>query len=118
MHNFDTLFLCKLTIPKLGRDHTRDPFEHFGKIVGVGVPHQGAHILHVHLLVLQQPFGLVHAEMREISGKVLIKTLFEQLAEIGVRVVHGPGGVLHGNFLHVIAADVIQNRGGHLGHPV
>lgn len=95
LHNFKILFLSKLTIAKLRWNHTRYPFEHFGKIVGIRVADQDAHVLHIHLPVLKQLLGLAHAEMGEVGGEILVKALLEQFAEIGVRVIHSPGRVLH-----------------------
>ena len=84
MHKKPVLFLCSLTIPVLGWYHSCYAFEHFCKIIGIIIPYLHTHILDADTPVPQQLLGLVDPETGEVGRKILIKALFEQLAEIGV----------------------------------
>ena len=84
MHKNLSLFLCSLTIPILGWYHSCDALEHFCKIIGIIIPYLHTHILDTYAPVLQQFFGLVYPETGEVGGEILVKALFEQLAEISV----------------------------------
>lgn len=84
MHKKPVLFLCSLTIPVLGWYHSGHALEHFCKIIGIIIPYLHTHVLDAYAPVLQQFFGLVYPETGEVGGEILVKALFEQLAEIGV----------------------------------
>ena len=84
MHKKPVLFLCSLTIPVLGWYHSGHALEHFCKIIGIIIPYLHTHILDADTPVPQQLLGLVDPETGEVGRKILVKALFEQLAEISV----------------------------------
>ena len=66
-----------LAVPVLRRNHACDPLENFGKIIGIIISHPHPHILHTDIPVLQKLFCLVHPEIGQIRGEILVKALFK-----------------------------------------
>lgn len=87
------------------------------QIVGIAVAHLLAHILYIDKDVTQQFFCPRHTILREIDNKILVKTLLENLAEIGVGIVHGLCHRLQRNIIHIIVFNKRLNIPGNRLQP-
>ena len=83
-----------------------DALENPGEIVGIGIAAGGADVLNIDPGILHHIPCFPNPVLVEVGGEIHLEALLEQLAEIGIGVIHGPGCIFHGQLFHVMAVDI------------